>query len=72
MKCVVCGNEINDGAIFCTNCGSLIKNDNNVGVSNVDANANVGVGPSVMPIDSSNINSQNMVNNTNAVSDNII
>lgn len=67
MKCVVCGNEINDGASFCTNCGSLIKNDNNVGVSNVDANANVGVGPSVMPIDSSNINSQNMVNNTNDV-----
>ncbi len=67
MKCVVCGNEINDGASFCTNCASLIKNDNNVGVSNVDANANVGVGPSVMPIDSSNINSQNMVNNTNAV-----
>ena len=64
MKCVVCGNEINNGASFCTNCGTSVQNNNEV-VLNTDTNTSVGVGPGVMPIDSSNINSQNIANNNN-------
>ena len=62
MKCVVCGNEIKDGTSFCANCGTSVQNDNNVEVSKIDTNTKVGIGPSIMPIDSSNINNQNIAN----------
>ena len=65
MKCLNCGEELKEGIKFCTNCGVMVQDssDNNV-VENGVAENNV-IGPSIKPIDETNINNQNMVNNMN-------
>ena len=74
MKCLNCGEEVKEGIKFCSNCGVMVQESNvtNVGEtsvteSNVDEkmNSNNIIGPSIKPIDETNINNQNMVNNMN-------
>lgn len=78
MKCLNCGEELKEGIKFCTNCGFMVGKSNvtNELETNQETSNNV-IGPSIKPIDETNINNQNMVNsmnvnmnNTNNSSDN--
>lgn len=66
MKCLNCGEELKEGTKFCTNCGVMVGESNvtNALETNEEINNNV-IGPSIKPIDETNINNQNMVNSMN-------
>lgn len=63
MFCVNCGNEIDEGAKFCSNCGHAVGNTN----ENIEDNSNNVVNE---PISENDVSEENLANNNIDNSDN--